>query len=222
MRAALLAVLLSAAASGQVCGRSDLYGPFGFRLSGVTTISGDSKPMAAVGRLVFDDEGHVTGVSSVNFGGWYLGNPVTGAYSFDEKTCAFTFDLRDDSGSWQHFRGTAAPGGRRGEFTQTDPGADGRGTLERMPERCDASTLRGRYAVVMGTLKTVTLADGNGGLSWSAGDVQNSGTYEVDSDCFVNLNFGVQLRGALVNEGKTVLAVQTDPGQVATATFTAQ
>ncbi len=221
MRVILWTALLSATASAQVCGGNDLSGGYGFQLSGSTSIAGLPKPMAAIGRLLFETGGHVSGYSSVNFDGLFLGNPVTGNYTF-QTDCSVTFDLQDDSGAWQHFRGAMRPGGARAEFHQTDPGAGGRGVLEKLPDACSAASLQGKFSVTIGARKTVTAADGNGGLSWSSDDAANSGTYRVDADCFVQLNFGVQLRGILVNGGKTVLAVQTDPGKVAVATFTAQ
>ena len=221
MRALLLAALLSATASAQVCGGNDLAGAYGFQLSGSSSIAGLPKPMAAIGRVVFQSGGHIDGYSSVNFGGLLLGNPVTGNYAF-QTDCSLTFELQDDSGAWQHFRGTLQPGGARASFHQTDPGTGGRGILQKLPDTCSAATFQGKFAVTIGSQKTVTTADGNGNLSSSSSEATNSGTYTVDSDCFVQLNFGVQLRGVLVNGGKTVLAVQTDPGKVSIATFTAQ
>ena len=177
--------------------------------------------MAVIGRVVFEAGGHINGYSSVNFGGLFLGNPVTGNYAFNTD-CSLTFELQDDSGAWQHFRGTLQSGGARATFHQTDPGTGGRGILQKLPDACSAATFRGTFTVTLGSQKTTTVADGNGNLSWTSGDATNTGTYTVDSDCFVQLNFGMQLRGVLVNGGKTVLAVQTDPGKVSTATFTAQ
>jgi hypothetical protein len=221
MRALILAALLSAAASAQVCGGNDLSGGYGFQLSGSTTIAGLPKPMAAIGRVVFEAGGQISGYSSVNFGGLFLGNPVTGNYTF-KTDCSMTFDLRDDSGGWQHFQGAVTTGGGRASFHQTDPGTGGRGVLQRLPDSCGVASFRGKFAVTIGSHRTVTIADGAGNLSSNSDDGTNSGTYTVDSDCFMQLNFGVQLRGILVNGGRTVLAVQTDPGKIAVATFTAQ
>jgi hypothetical protein len=221
MRGLLLAALLPAAAWGQVCGDNDLSGGYGLQLSGSSTIAGLAKPMAVIGRVVFESGGHISGYSSVNFGGVFVGNPVTGNYTF-KSDCSIAFELQDDSGAWQHFRGTLQPGGARGAFHQTDPGTGGRGILQKLPDACSTASLRGSFVVTMGSNKTVTTADGNGNFSQTTGDATNSGTYTVDSDCFVQMNFGVQLRGIVVNGGKTVLAVQTDPGKVSTATFNAQ
>ena len=75
----------------------------------------------------------------------------------------------------------------------------------------------------MGTNATLaTEADGIGNLSWSRDGASNSGTYQVDSDCFVELNFGLKLRGIVVDGGRVVLAVQTDPVQVSAAFFSRQ
>lgn len=172
--------------------------------------------MASIGRLVFETEGRVSGTSSVNFGGLFLGNPVTGTYSASSD-CSMNFDLQDDSGGWQHFRGTLAPGGAHGEFHQTDPGTGGHGQLAKVPNSCDASLLKGTYSVTLNGQRTTTSADGQGHLAGNG-----SGTYDVGSDCFVEIDFGMRLRGIVVNGGRAVFAVQTDPLKIATATFTAQ
>ena len=81
----------------QVCGNFDLSGAYGFQLSGNPTIAGLAKPMAAVGRLDFSRDGKISGTSSVNFGGLFLGNPVTGTFTSTGANCSLTFDLQDDS-----------------------------------------------------------------------------------------------------------------------------
>jgi len=82
-----------ASASGAVCGANDLSGGYGFRLSGTNTISESPKPAAAVGRIVFEAGGEVSGTSSVNFDGLFLGNPVRGKYTF-KTDCSLEFELR--------------------------------------------------------------------------------------------------------------------------------
>lgn len=221
MRAILSLLVAALPAWSQVCGNFDLAGAYGFQLSGTSTISGAPKPIAAIGRLVFETGGRVSGTSSVNFGGLFLGNPVTGAYA-QSADCSVTFDLQDDSGAWQHFRGTLTPGGERARFQQTDEGAGARGVLAKLPASCGADSVNGNYAVTIDGRRTTTSADGRGNLSWKSGESVNSGTYSVDSDCFAEIQFGIKLRGVVVDGGKTVLAVETDPLKVATATFTAQ
>jgi hypothetical protein len=233
MRLLLLAVLWALPLSAQVCGPNDFSGPYGFQFSGRATISGSAAPMAAIGRLTFDGAGTISGRSSVNFNGFFLGNPVTGTYEL-KPDCTLTWSLQNDSGGWQHFRGTLRPGGNSADFHQIDPGAEGRGVLMRSADGCSAASLRGRYRFAMHgvstplgdkpagervTQETVTAADGNGNLSWNGDGATNSGAYQVDSDCFVELDFGVKLRGIIVDGGRTVLAVQTDPEQVAAAFF---
>jgi hypothetical protein len=223
MRLALLAVL-TAPLYAQVCGPTDLSGPYGFQLSGNATISGAPAPIAAIGRLAFDSSGKIAGSSSVNFNGLFLGNPVTGTYEL-KQDCTMTWRLRDDSGAWQHFQGTLQPGGNWGSFHQADPGAEVRGVLMRSAASCSNAGMHGEYRfAVRGTSlpaqETITAADGNGNLSWSSDGAQNSGAYQVNADCFVDLDFGMKLRGIVVDGGRTVLAVQTDPEQVAAASFT--
>lgn len=236
MRAIVLAVFASLPLAAQACNPAALSGAYGFLLSGNTSISGKPQPMATVGRLVFDGSGHLSGYSSVNFNGYFLGNPVTGKYEMNAD-CTLTWSLQDDSGAWQHFRGAMQPDLARAEFRQVDPGADGTGDLRRVASACDAAAFRGRFLFRMGGVttpfsprgqsqpsaaRTETAADGNGSLSWKSGDATNTGTYSVDADCFLKINFGVSLRGILVDGGSTVLAVSTDPEQVGVATFSAR
>src|SRR6266567_5136125 len=108
-------------ASAQLCNPQEFAGVYGFQLSGSTTISGDSKPVASMGRLEFDGQGGVNGSASVNFAGYLLGNPVTGSY--DVRTdCSITWSLQDDSGAFQHFAGTLRADLLRATFRQTDAG----------------------------------------------------------------------------------------------------
>lgn len=222
MKALVLCLALSFGARAQVCGNFDLSGGYGFELTGVSTISGGPQPIASIGRLDFGADGKVRGTSSVNFGGLFLGNPITGTYSTTPANCSIRFDLQDDSGNWQHFEGKLMPGGARAEFHQTDPGISGRGVLGKVPDTCGAASMKGAYSVRFEGRRTITAADGAGNLSWKSGDTVNAGTYDVGSDCFVEINFAGKLRGIVVDGGRTVYAVQTDPGKVATATFTAQ
>ena len=87
---------------------TDILGAYGFQLSGSSTISGRPSPVGGVGRLVFEDARRtVSGYSSVNFNGFFLGNPVTGSYEF-QTDCTLTWTMQDDSGAFQHFKGTVA------------------------------------------------------------------------------------------------------------------
>ncbi len=203
--------------------------------------------MASIARLVLNGEGNITGVASVNFNGLFLGNPVTGTYEV-KPDCTMTWSLQDDSGAWQHFSGKAAPDGGRVEFHQTDPGTGGRGVIERAPAACNTASFRGHFTVtIAGDATPLALegvapkvsakgeadADGAGNLAFTWGGTRTGGSYSVDSDCFADLVFGlpagggessdlVNLRGIVVNGGREVLAVQTDPERVAGARFLAK
>jgi len=238
----LLIVVSLPVRAADVCAPTDIHGPYGFQLSGTTTISGKETPLASMGRLVFDGKTSISGVSSVNFHGLFLGNPVTGSYEI-KTDCTLTLSLQDDSGAFQHFTGKASPGANRAEFHQSDPNISSKGLLVRLSETCDASGFHGQYNFTMSgtstplatdgtagitSAKAVVLADGAGGLSIMRGDSKSSGTYTVDSDCFLQADFGladgdnstlVKLRGIVVNGGKEVLAVGTDPERVANVRF---
>jgi hypothetical protein len=53
-----------------VCDPKNLQGPYGFQLSGETNISGESKPMTSIGRVVLTDDGKISGYSTAMFAGY--------------------------------------------------------------------------------------------------------------------------------------------------------
>lgn len=232
-----------------VCNPADLQGPYGFQLSGETAISGESKPVAGLGRIVFAPDGAVSGYSTVMFAGYLLGNPVTGTFEA-RWDCTITWTLQDDSGSFQHFSGVATSGGKRVHFSQTDPGGAQRGTLARISPECKSSDLQNEYAFTLsgttvpmvpgGTASTIGAkgliqAHENAGFKMSFGDdptATTDVTITVDSECIVEIELNLpstgagttiptMLRGVLTAEGKEILAIETDPGAMVSATFTA-
>ncbi len=237
MRAAITLLIGVLPAIADVCAPADIQGAYGFQLSGISAIAGKPAPVGSIGRLVFDADGKVAGTSSVNFNGLFLGNPVTGTYQA-QTDCTVTWKLQDDSGGWQNFAGKATPGGARIDFHQADAGAGARGTMVRLSPACTDAAFSGTYSMTMSgvstplarglgqsadTANTRVQADGGGQLMLVWSDTQTSGTYKVDDECFVNLEFGLpggspaQLRGILVDSGNLVLAVHSDPQVVGTA-----
>ncbi len=230
-------ILVSCAgwASAQVCAPANLEGAYGFQLAGTSTISGNPTPISSVGRLVFETGRRtLSGYASVNFNGFFLGNPITGDFEV-KSDCSVVWKLQDDSGAFQHFKGTMRPGGRRIDFEQTDPRSGARGVLMKLADTCSAAALRGRYSFsIFGTTtpfaaippvtvsETATVvADGNGALVLTRNRQQSTGTYAVDSDCFVMMDVeNMRLRGVLVNNGDDVPLMQTDPHRVGAARLT--
>jgi hypothetical protein len=230
-------------ALAQFCEPSDFDGAYGFQLSGSTTISGTAKPVASVGWLEFDGEGGVSGTSSVNFAGFLLGNPVTGTYQL-RSDCTIVWSLQDDSGAFQHFAGVLSSDLQGGTFRQTDPGGAQRGTLSKAAPECSESGIRGTYdftisgsAIPMGpgetpgkiSLEGILVADAAGNLArLENGAATPAGTAAVDSDCIVNISFtlsggaAMKFRGVLVNGGKEILAIETDPGAAVNARLRAR
>ena len=224
--------------SAQVCNPRKFQGAYGFQLSGSTTISGTKKPVASMGRLEFDGQGAVSGTSSVNFSGFLLGNPVTGTYEV-RSNCAITWNLQDDSGGWQHFSGTLSPDLEHGTFQQTDPGGAQRGALAKTAPVCSESAIRGTYdfsisgsTIAMSpgqsagnvSMEGILAADGAGNLTrLDRGAATPVGTLTVDSECIVNIDLTpsgepeMKLRGVLVNGGREILAIETDPGAAVNA-----
>jgi hypothetical protein len=228
MRFVLLVLASRAAAlAGDVCNPVDLLGPYAFQLSGSTNISGKPQATAALGRIVFDGRGALSGTASATFSGLLLGNPVTGSYE-SKPDCSVTWKLQDDSGAFQNFSGTVSPDGIRVRFHQTDPGGAQSGIMEKTSDTCSGTDLRKKYKFSVSGSTTPMQAgevarkvDADGMI-----DVAQDGSFQVDSDCSVRFVLAVgdapmTMRGFLVNGGKEILAFQTDPGAMVAARFTA-
>jgi hypothetical protein len=225
-----------------VCNPAQLQGAYGFQLSGLTTISGTSKPVTSVGRLIFDGHGALSGEASANFAGYFLGNPVTGKYEA-HTDCTITWSLQDDSGAWQAFAGTLTPDLLSAKFHQNDATGPQNGTMQKVAENCSVAGLAERYTfslsgnvIPMNTgdvprrISATGIAepDAAGALKLTVADAAGTGTIAIDSDCVSQIALSlpsgdsVALRGILVNGGKRILAMETDPGAAVTATFTAK
>jgi hypothetical protein len=243
MKWLLLLAVVSQAHSADVCEPRNFEGTYGFQLSGDTTISGTSKPVASIGRLVFDGSGKLSGYSSVNFTGLLLGNPVNGNYQV-KTDCSFTWSLQDDSGALQHFAGTITPDLLRVQYRQIDPGGASHGVMVRTPALCGLAVLQPRYtfSIAGGTTPMLpgqkphatsvsgAIAIGGGGKLQIASDGRSApadGTVTVDSDCIAHLHMALtegdfNFRGVVLDEGREILAIQTDPGATVTARFAAR
>ncbi len=237
----LFAYLFAPATHAAVCDPNSFHGAYGLALTGTTTIGSPERLAAVVGRLVLDGYGNLSGVSSAGFTGLILGNPITGKYEahFD---CSVTWTLQDDSGNFQHFAGTMIAEGSRVRFRQTDPGGAENGILIRIMDRCSASSLAGKFQLTASgttvdvntainsgriSIEGVLAADGARNLTFTSGTGEPpraAGTYDVQDDCFVNLDVelpagphktaAMQFRAILVDDGREALGIQIDPGTV--------
>jgi hypothetical protein len=229
------------AAHAAVCNPRAIPGAYGFSLTGTTTIGGPARPVAVVGRVVVDDSGNLSGISSASFTGLVFGNRVTGKV-LPQTDCSVTLTMQDDSGNFQHFAGTVNADSGRVAFRQTDPGGAQNGILLRTTNGCSASSLTGTFKVKASgrtvdpttgvdsghvLSRGVLIADGVRSLSFDSGPDEPAlaaGSYEVAEDCFVTLGLelpvgenktvSMHFRAILVNDGREVLGIQTDPGTV--------
>jgi hypothetical protein len=240
----LAAALAVPASAADACDPAKLEGAYGFQLSGHTTISGDSKPVVSVGRLVFDGHGVLSGYASVNFAGYFLGNPVTGSYEAHDD-CTISWSLQDDSGAFQHFTGKLTPDNSSAEFHQSDAGGAQDGILQKVAAKCSAAAFAQLYSFgIAGDTTPMNPGDvarqisaagtmepdaaGNLKITVPGGAPPTAGTITVDSDCFAQISMAlpsgdtINLRGILVNGGKQILAMQTDAGATVTAKFNAK
>ena len=225
------------------CSNPALTGPYGLLLAGTSTISGSSQPFASLSRVVFDGAGRSNGYSSVNFNGLLLGNPVTGPYEV-KPDCTVSLSLQDDSGAFQHFAGRIAASGSAVDLRQTDPGAGGRGSMVRTSDSCSAASLRASYAFELsGTATPLASADVPANISAKGvvriegaasftviqtvegHTVSTGGNWSVESDCTAHFDIALpvknakapvpmKLRGIVVDQGKQIFAIQTDPAAV--------
>jgi hypothetical protein len=239
----VLIALVYQAHAADVCDPRKFAGAYGVQLSGDTTISDKVEPVALIGRLVFDGGGSVSGYVSVNYTGLLLGNPVNGSYEM-ETDCSLSWNLEGDTGAFQHFSGSITGDFLRVQFHQTDEGGAQHGILVRTPKECSAATLQKRYtysisgrttAMLPGETEHAVSSSGaivvgeTGKLAVTEGVLApKEGTIQVDSDCIAHFALvlpsagAINLRGILLDDGKEILAIQTDPGATVTARFTAQ
>jgi hypothetical protein len=246
----LLALVFAVpACHAAVCDPNAFRGVYGFSLTGNTTIGGPVRPVAVVGRLVLDDSGNLSGISSVSFTGLILGNGVTGEYEA-HTDCSVTWSLQDDSGNLQHFAGTMSADGRRVAFRQTDPGGAENGTLARTMDACSDPSLAGIFnltasgrtvdvdtAIDSGSIsfEDLLIADGAGNLFFareSDAPPVSAGSYKVRSDCFVELVVKASeggdetaprhFRAILLEHGLEVQGIETDPGAIVTLRLVAE
>jgi hypothetical protein len=212
-----------------VCDPAKVIGAYAFQLSGTTKISGTEKPTTSLGRLVFDGKGIVSGIASAMYTGLLLGNPVTGTYEA-KYDCSITWRLQDDSGAFQNFSGTVSPDLSRVQFRQTDAGGADRGTMQKTPGQCTAADLKPKYNYsVSGT--NIPMQEGGAPRTVSAKGslVVAESSVQIDGDCTLQFDlllrspdgdlFPMKMRGILVNGGKEILAIQTDPGAMVSGRF---
>jgi len=184
------------------------------------------------------------------FAGFRLGNPVTGQSEI-HVDCTVSWNLQDDSGAYQHFSGVITPDRKSVRFRQTDVGGSINGVMARTADRCISKDLQKRYDFTLSGSFTPMLEGEIAGSIDANGMIQSddSGNFtlvtqippstskdikvSVEDDCIVNIELAlpaktgkttqlVTLRGILVNDGKEILAIRTDPGWMASARLTAR
>ena len=214
-----------------VCDPAKVIGPYAFQLSGTTNISGTEKPATSLGRLVFDGKGILSGTASAMFTGLLLGNPVNGTYEA-KYDCSITWKLQDDSGAFQHFSGTVSSDLSRVQFHQTDPGGAERGIMQKTPDPCTTADLRLKYTYsVSGSTIPMEAGGASHTVSAKGSLIAAESNVQVDGDCTLQFDLllrtpegdlmPMRMRGFLVNGGKEILAIQTDPGAMVSGRFIA-
>ncbi len=108
-----------------------------------------------------------------------------------------------------------SPDGKRLQFRQTDAGGEGeRGIAVKSADNCADTDIQEHYNVTTSASKEPVDVDKN--------------TIQLEDGCFAHIVVVIppvstmNLRGILVNDGKEILAIQTDPGTSLTAKFVAR
>jgi hypothetical protein len=122
------------------------------------------------------------------------------------------------------------------QFEQADPGGAQRGIMRKTSDMCSTGDLRKKYALtVSGSTEAMQPADVPHSVSAKGTvDIGGNGSFQVESDCSVQFTLTIpaqdgrlaepsviNMRGFLVDGGKEILAVETDPGAVVSARLTA-
>lgn len=223
------------------CTNASLQGTYGFIARGTTLAdsplpSALQGPFASGGVSTFDGQGHFVLTSTSSFNGVIQPVAVNGTYQVNGD-CSYTSQAENGV----TFRAVIIDDGREVLILQTTPAVVIAGTASRQPSRCDRKTLQGgTYGFVaegaagpptlpaeltgplagVGTVVferdssfTLTAVRSANGVIDPA-PLALTGTYSMNPDCTFSMAFdvGFTFEAAIVNGGKEILFVETDPG----------
>lgn len=227
--------------SSGACTTATLSGPYGYAISGkLVSTFGDLAAFADSGTFVADGKGRLSGSGSDTAGAQINRRNFLGTYTVSPD-CTGSAILTDTLGNSVTVAMTVADDGRVVDFIETDAGAIISGSAKLRPNHCTAPMLSGGYGyAIEGWFVGVDgyqhpfgaagslFSDGKGGLSGtttasSAGLIDKramSGTYNVSDDCTGSaalrddLGQTSEFDIVVVDYGREVLFIQTDPGTI--------
>ncbi|MFO1372741.1 MAG: hypothetical protein U1F42_10235 [Candidatus Competibacteraceae bacterium] len=222
------------------CTNASLRGTYGFVARGTILVGSPlppalQGPFASGGTSVFDGQGHFTLTSMSSFNGVIQPVAVKGIYQVNSD-CSYTSQAENGV----TFRAMIVDEGRELLILQTTSAVVIAGIASRQPSRCDRKTLQGTYGFIAegaagpptlppaltgplagvgtvvleqeGTFVLTATRSANGVIDPEP--LALTGTYTLDSNCTFSMAFdvGFTFKAMIVNSGKEILFVETDPG----------
>lgn len=222
------------------CTNASLRGTYGFVARG-TTLAGSPLPAALQGPFAsggvstFDGQGNVFLTSTSSFNGVIQPVEVRGTYQVNSD-CSYTSQAENGIA----FRAVIVDGGRELLILQTTPAVVISGTAIQRSPRCENKPFQGIYGFAAegaagpptipaklagplagvgtvaferdGTFVLVATRSVNGAIDPEP--LALTGVYSMNSDCTFGMIFdvGFTFDAVIVNGGKEILFVETDPG----------
>ncbi len=228
-----------------VCSNASIKGTYGILSTG---LNGSAQPASSVDQITVDGMGNLSGTSTKSIDGTIVTYNIIGTYSIT-ASCTGTAIFNNQEGDIEHdnifLNGLSAGGIYSGAFLiQTDKShvqssiavAQGTATCTNLgvkhPYSLEAT------GVVTGTGQVAIAGrltlDGSGSITGTAtfslngaihSAVQTTGTYSINSDCSGTAVLTpkglptIDLSLVVVNSGKEIMAVETDPNTIMAGTL---
>ncbi|MFZ1494430.1 MAG: hypothetical protein WAU60_13595 [Candidatus Competibacter denitrificans] len=222
------------------CTNANLRGSYGFVAKGVI-LAGSPLPsalqgsFASGGTATFDGKGNFVLTSTSSFNGFIQPVETRGTYQVNSD-CSYT--SRADNGIT--FQAVILDGGRQLQILQTTPNVVIAGTAIRQPQRCEAKFLQAAYGFTaegaagpptlpvqfagpLAGVGTVVFAKDGTFVLTATRSVNGildpeplalNGVYSMKENCAFDMHFevGFTFDAMIVNNGKEILFIETDPG----------
>ena len=222
------------------CTNASLRGGYGFVAKGVTLTGSPlpaalQRPFASGGDATFGGKGNFVLTSTSSFNGLIQPVETRGVYQVNSD-CSYT--SRAENGVT--FQAVILDGGRQLQILQTTPNVVIVGTAIQQPQRCEANAFQASYGFVaegvagpptlpvplagpLAGVGTVVFAQDGTFVLTATRSVNGvldpeplalTGVYSMKGNCTFGMRFdvGFTFDAVIVNNGKEILFVETDPG----------
>lgn len=227
------------------CSNASVKGSYGIISTG---LNGSSQPAASVDQVTVDGAGHISGTSTKSIDGSIVDYTLTGSYSI-AANCTGTATFTNQDGQTEHdkiyLNNASATGLNTGAFLIQSDAQHVQSSIAvaQGAATCNDLGVKNSYSfestgTVMGTGQVAAAGrltlSGTGSISGTEtlsldgtihASVSVTGSYTINSNCTGSATItptglsAVHLNLVVVNGGKELLAVETDPNTIVTATF---